>query len=621
MSFLGLEGLHVFITGAAGGIGTEAVTEFLSRYHGCKVTAHDLRPIQRPPHADLRIVQGNISDEDSIRSCILSARDHFGPVNILIANAGITDESHEYPIWKIPLELWKKTYDTNIQGTFLTIKHFLQAADSSQKQRGTELENLAIVITGSETGKFGQAGHTEYASGKAGLQYGLIRGVKNEIVRLNGKARVNAVAPGWVDTPLIEGRLDDPKELWAEAQATVPLRKIAQPHDVACTMAFLASHRAAGHISGECISVDGGMEGRIVWKEAEMSTEATSTETSSVSVDNQKVPRSTAPPVCSSKKRRIKVALSVDFDAVSGWLGTGAHPDNNMADFSAGIFAGKVGVVRLVKLFKKLGIADKMTWFIPGHSMETFPQETQMIVQSGCEVALHGYSHEGAGQMNEEQEKDVMLRCIELATKLTGKKPVGWRAPLYQIREATFIMLEELGFEYDTSLSTHDSEAFFAPRNPAVQAPDFSTQPAKSWMQPTTINQHSHNLVEIPCNWYMEDATPMSFYPHTSNSHGYVDPRLIEQMWKDRFTWLWNNEREQSDDKTSFLVFPLVLHPDTSGMAHIVGMVERFLMWLQTWGDDVVFEKYKDIAAAFKMERSGGVGSDGVQSSFENEQA
>ena len=149
-----------------------------------------------------------------------SAREHHGPINILIANAGITDESHEYPIWETPLELWEKTYAVNIRGTFLTIKHFLQSAELSQKDSGKELENLAIVVTGSETGKFGQAGHTEYASGKAGLQYGLVRGVKNEIVRLNSKARINAVAPGWVDTPLIEGRLDDPREMWVEAQAT-----------------------------------------------------------------------------------------------------------------------------------------------------------------------------------------------------------------------------------------------------------------------------------------------------------------------------------------------------------------------------------------------------------------
>ena len=149
-----------------------------------------------------------------------NAYDHHGPINILVANAGIADESHAYPIWEIPSELWQNVYNVNIRGTFLTIKHFLKTAETCQRQLGKELENLAIVVTGSETGKFGQEGHTEYASGKAGLQYGLVRGVKNEIVRLNSKARINAVAPGWVDTPLTEGRLDDPRELWAEAQAT-----------------------------------------------------------------------------------------------------------------------------------------------------------------------------------------------------------------------------------------------------------------------------------------------------------------------------------------------------------------------------------------------------------------
>ena len=99
----------------------------------------------------------------------------------------------------------------------------------------------------------------------------------------------------------------------------------------------------------------------------------------------------------------------------------------------------------------------------------------------------------------------------------------------------------------------------------------------------------------------MEDATPMSYYPHMENSHGYVDTRQIEQMWKDRFIWLWQNEREKSDlSKTNFLVYPLVLHPDTSGMAHIIGMIERFLIWLRTWGEDVSFETYETIANAFK---------------------
>jgi len=293
----------------------------------------------------------------------------------------------------MPVDVWDNVYNVNVRGTFLSIKHFLRSAEQSQQELQKELPNLAVVITGSECGKFGQAGHAEYASGKAGLQYGLVRGVKNEIVRLNAKARINAVAPGWVDTPLIEGRLDDPKEMYAEAQATVPLKKIAKPEDVARTVAFLASHRAAGHITGECISVDGGMEGRMVWKESEVlgpkpGAAIASTATAEPSFT------STPQGIVARRKPSIKIALSVDFDAVSGWLGTGAHPDNNLADYSAGFFSARVGVPRLLRLFKKLGIADKITWFVPGHSMESFPEQTKAILDSGCELALHGYCHE-----------------------------------------------------------------------------------------------------------------------------------------------------------------------------------------------------------------------------------
>lgn len=285
------------------------------------------------------------------------------------------------------------------------------------------------------------------------MQYGLIRGVKNEIVRLNSKARINAVAPGWVDTPLIEGRLDDPNEMWTEAQATVPLRKIAQPEDVARAMAFLASHRAAGHISGECLSVDGGMEGRVVWKAEEVIKTSASAVLTSVKERAQSIiPTSTIPQALTTPpKRKIQILLSIDFDAVSGFLGTGAAPTNNMADFSSGFFAGQVGVPRLLKLFKKHGISSNVTWFIPGHSMETFPNETKKIVESGAEIACHGYAHEGGAQMSEEQEKEVIVKCVELAIALTGKKPRGWRAPLYQIREHTVKVLEDQGFLYGSS--------------------------------------------------------------------------------------------------------------------------------------------------------------------------
>ena len=125
-------------------------------------------------------------------------------------------------------------------------------------------------------------------------------------------------------------------------------------------------------------------------------------------------------------------------------------------------------------------------------------------------------------------------------------------------------------------------------------------------MQPEAIAGHSEALVEIPCNWYAEDATPLAYYPHTANSHGYVGATQIEQMWKDQFTWLWENERDkENDEDLSFLVYPLVLHPDCSGMAHIIGMIKRHVEWLQGFGEGVEFVRCEDIAAAFKAEKKG----------------
>lgn len=285
-----------------------------------------------------------------------------------------------------------------------------------------------------------------------------MRGVKNEIVRLNSKARINAVAPGWVDTTLIEGRLDDPYEMWTEAQATVPLRKIAQPKDVARAMAFLASHRAAGHITGECLSVDGGMEGRVVWK-AEEIIKPGLTAVAIMEKAQSIMPASIIPASLSlSSKRKIQILLSIDFDAVSGFLGTGAAPTNNMSDYSSGYFAGQVGVPRLLRLFKKHSISSDVTWFIPGHSMETFPAQTKMIVDSGAEIACHGYAHEGGAQMTELQEGGHCKVCAT-CYKLDGEGTEGVESAVVsdprthrQGARRTWIFIRQACFPRDPNL-------------------------------------------------------------------------------------------------------------------------------------------------------------------------
>lgn len=108
-------------------------------------------------------------------------------------------------------------------------------------------------------------------------------------------------------------------------------------------------------------------------------------------------------------------------------------------------------------------------------------------------------------------------------------------------------------------------------------------------------------LVEIPGSWYVEDMTPLQFWPHTPNSQGYVDVRVVERMWMDRFEFLRSEIEDEGDG--GMVVFPLILHPDTSGMAHVVGMIERVLKWLKEWGGLVEFLTFEEIAERWKEEQ------------------
>ena len=116
-------------------------------------------------------------------------------------------------------------------------------------------------------------------------------------------------------------------------------------------------------------------------------------------------------------KKEILCAFGIDVDAVAGWLGSYGGEDSP-CDISRGLFAGEVGVPRLVRLWDKLQIPT--TWFIPGHSIETFPEQTQMVVDAGHEIGMHGYSHENPIAMTPVQEEAVMDKCIDLIEKVVA---------------------------------------------------------------------------------------------------------------------------------------------------------------------------------------------------------
>lgn len=125
----------------------------------------------------------------------------------------------------------------------------------------------------------------------------------------------------------------------------------------------------------------------------------------------------------------IKIALGVDVDAVAGWLGSYGGEDSPN-DIQRGVFAGEIGTPRLLKLFERHGI--RTSWFIPGHSIETFPEQTRMVVEAGHEIGAHGYSHENPIAMSPQQEEDVLAKSVELIEQFTGRRPKGYVAPWWR---------------------------------------------------------------------------------------------------------------------------------------------------------------------------------------------
>jgi NAD(P)-dependent dehydrogenase (short-subunit alcohol dehydrogenase family) len=257
----GLTDVHVLVTGASGGIGLELTRTFLSL--GSKVTAHyntSKGELPDLPQANLHLAQANVTSETDVARLFASAQSHHGvPVQALVVNHGIFPVEHQ-PILGMTLSQWRNTQAVNLDAAFLLCREFLKQL---QNQPSPILEPVSITFIGSTAGKFGEAGHADYASSKAAVMHGLVPTLKNEIVTVAPRGRVNCVSPGWVETAMARELVKDEKVM-ARALATTPLRKIARPVDVAGQVAVLVSPALSGHVSGVNVMVDGGMEGRVL---------------------------------------------------------------------------------------------------------------------------------------------------------------------------------------------------------------------------------------------------------------------------------------------------------------------------------------------------------------------
>ncbi|QOI57981.1 polysaccharide deacetylase family protein [Rouxiella badensis] len=284
-------------------------------------------------------------------------------------------------------------------------------------------------------------------------------------------------------------------------------------------------------------------------------------------------------------KKEILVGFGVGVDAVSGWLSSYGGEDSP-SDISRGMFAGEVGTPRLLNLFKKFDIPT--TWFLPGHSIETFPEQMQAVVDAGHEIGIHNYSHENPISMTPEQERIVLQRSIEMVTKLSGKRPTGYVAPWWEFSPATTDLLLEHGIKYDHSLMHHDHLPYYVRKGDSWTKIDYSKHP-EEWMKPL-IRGEETDLIELPASWSLDDIPPFMFMKTKPNSQGFMNPRDVEQLWRDQFDWLY---REQD-----YGIFTFTIHPDVSGRPHVLMMLERLITHMKGH-PGVKFLTLNDIADDF----------------------
>jgi len=263
-----LAGQHVLITGCAGGIGLVTAEVFLQL--GAKVTLHyhsskkslEALLLQYPTRTFA--IQAEVLDEQSVIDCVRKSVSALGPINILVPNHAIYP-ADDAPVADMKLSQWKKVMDINLTGYFLFVREYLRQLRTHMSTLSDQQKlnyNASIILVCSTAALYGEADHADYSASKSAIMYGFMRSVKNEIVKIAPRGRINSIQPGWVHTVMAESSIKAGKHF--KTLQTIPLKKIAIPHDCAYAIIHLASQVTSGHTSGAILSIDGGMEGRVL---------------------------------------------------------------------------------------------------------------------------------------------------------------------------------------------------------------------------------------------------------------------------------------------------------------------------------------------------------------------
>jgi peptidoglycan/xylan/chitin deacetylase (PgdA/CDA1 family) len=276
----------------------------------------------------------------------------------------------------------------------------------------------------------------------------------------------------------------------------------------------------------------------------------------------------------SSSNTRATVCLSVDFDALSLWLQWGVRGARAL---SRGEFGGRVGAPRLLELLAKHSI--RTTWFVPGHTADTYPEVTAEVARQGHEIGNHGYLHESFDKLSPDEIRRVLELSNASLLRTTGQRPRGFRHPTGDSTGLLFEILEEFGFEYDSSLMGDDFFAYWCRGNDMF----FDDAPPKFGDQ--------LNLVEVPISYVMNDFHHFEFNYGEPLLVGHDGPHDVEPIWQAQFDYMYRNCPGGA--------LTMIVHPQCIGQGLRLDMLERFIEFCNS-RDGVRFATVEEVANEFR---------------------
>jgi peptidoglycan/xylan/chitin deacetylase (PgdA/CDA1 family) len=273
---------------------------------------------------------------------------------------------------------------------------------------------------------------------------------------------------------------------------------------------------------------------------------------------------------------RLTVALTFDHDSISDGVRRGDSP----VKMSHAEFGVRVGAPRILELLAARGIAS--TWFVPGHTLTTFPESTAAIVAGGHEVACHGWFHEDFAELSRDEERETIERCAEAVRAVTGERPKGWRAPYWSLGDASLEAIAGAGFVYDSSLMADDYRLYrvrLGDRHSVAEGSRFGEE---------------SELVEVPISWALDD------WPHfeptaATGRDGLSAPSKVLEIWTEELRYAY--------DHAPGGLLTVTMHPECIGRGHRMAMLERFID-AATALDGVVFDRLDRYVAAWSAAAS-----------------